>query len=58
MLRIHDELFELSDPGLATALASVYGTKVRPVCICRTGGVEMYIAKISGKYAVKRMPKG
>ena len=56
MLRIHDELFELSDPGLATALASIYGTKVRPVCICRTGGVEMYIAKISGKYAVKRMP--
>jgi hypothetical protein len=46
MLRVHDEVFELSDPGLATALALIYGTKVRPVRICRTGGVEMYIAKI------------
>lgn len=54
MLRIHDELFEVMDPGLPAALASIYGSKVRPVCTCRN--VEMYIAKISGKYAVKRMP--
>jgi hypothetical protein len=56
MLRIHDELFELSDPGLAAALASIYGTKVRPVCTCRPAGIEMYIAKINSKFAVKRMP--
>ncbi|WP_371765509.1 DUF1173 domain-containing protein [Massilia sp.] len=54
MLRIHDELFEIADPGLPAALASIYGSKVRPVCTCRN--VEMYIAKVSGKYAVKRMP--
>lgn len=56
MLRIHDELFELADPELPAALASIYGTKVRPACACKPGGVKMYIAKIAGKYAVKRMP--
>lgn len=56
MLRIHDELFELADSGLPAALASIYGTKVRPFCNCKPGGIEMYISKIAGKYAVKRMP--
>lgn len=56
MLRIHDELFEPGDPKLPAALESIYGTKVRPVCACNPGGVEMYISKIAGKYAVKRMP--
>jgi hypothetical protein len=56
MLRIHDELFELADPRLPAALASIYGTKTRPVCACKPGGMEMYISKIAGKYAVKRMP--
>ena len=56
MLRIHDELFESTDPGLQAALASIYGTKVRPVCACRPGGVEMYISKIVDAYTVKRMP--
>jgi len=57
MLRIHDELFEPSDPGLAAALASLYGTGVRPACMCQAKGVEMYIAKIAGRYAVRRMPR-
>jgi hypothetical protein len=56
MLRIHDALFELSDPMLPAALASIYGTGIRPVCTCQPGGVEMYIARIAGNYAVKRMP--
>lgn len=56
MLRIHDELFEMSDPAITAALASIYGTKVRPFCDCRPGGVEMYIARVTGKFAVKRMP--
>jgi hypothetical protein len=56
MLRIHDELFELADPNLPAALASIYGTQVRPVCTCKPGGVEMYVSKVAGKYAVKRMP--
>jgi hypothetical protein len=56
MLRIHDELFEFADPNLPAALASIYGTHVRPACVCKPGGVEMYVSKIAGKYAVKRMP--
>lgn len=56
MLRVQEHLFELSDPSLTPALASIYGSKVRPFCDCQPGGVEMYIAKITGKFAVKRMP--
>jgi hypothetical protein len=56
MLRIHDELFELTDPNLVVALQDIYGSKVRPLCMCRSTGVEMYIAKVANKYAVKRMP--
>lgn len=56
MLRIDNELFSRSDPGLATALASIYGTQMRPFCTCRQGGVAMYVAKVAGQYAVKRMP--
>jgi hypothetical protein len=56
MLRIHDELFELTDPRLPAALASIYGTEVRPVCTCRKEGVAMYISKVADTYMVKRMP--
>jgi hypothetical protein len=56
MLRIHDELFELSDPALAAALQEIHGTKTRPVCTCKVEGIEMYVAKVGDKFAVKRMP--
>lgn len=44
------------DPGLSEALAGIYGTKVRPLCLCRTPGIEMYIARFEGRHLVKRMP--
>lgn len=56
MLRIHDEVFDMATVGLGDALASIYGSKHRPYCLCQPGGIEMYISKIAGKYAVKRMP--
>lgn len=56
MLRIEDELFSRTDPRLTVTLASIHGTQVRPFCTCRPGGIEMYVAKVAGRYAVKRMP--
>lgn len=37
-------------------LADLYISKQRPLCPCKTPGVQMYIANIGGKYVVKRMP--
>ncbi|EON25005.1 hypothetical protein CF8_0904 [Nocardioides sp. CF8] len=38
-------------------LAAAHTDRVRPLCLCRTGGVAMYVAKIGpDKYLIKRMP--
>lgn len=42
--------------ALQTALATVYNTKNRPLCLCQTPGIPMYVACIQGKYVMKRMP--
>jgi hypothetical protein len=44
------------DSGFDQALAAVHGSKSRPRCLCIGAGVEMYIARIQGKYVIKRMP--
>ncbi|KVV25048.1 hypothetical protein WK78_02810 [Burkholderia cepacia] len=44
------------DPGLPDVLATVHGQKVRPLCMCRRPGIEMYVAKVDGKHIIKRMP--
>lgn len=54
--RIAGKTIKSDDPALDAALASVHGQKQRPLCLCREPGVEMYIAKITGKFIVKRMP--
>ncbi|KAA0178844.1 DUF1173 domain-containing protein [Cupriavidus gilardii] len=56
MYKIADKLFAPDDPKLGEALASIYGTSQRPLCLCRAQGVEMYIAKIGKQYHIKRMP--
>lgn len=38
-------------------LATAHADRVRPLCLCRPGGVAMYVAKIgTGRYVIKRMP--
>lgn len=37
-------------------LGKMYRARQRPLCPCKTPGVEMYIAKIGDQYIVKRMP--
>ncbi|WP_341702096.1 DUF1173 domain-containing protein [Ferrovibrio sp.] len=43
-------------PEFSDALAGLYSSRFRPKCMCRNPGVEMYIAKVQGKFIVKRMP--
>lgn len=44
-------------PGFMAALASAYPNQCRPRCLCRPGGVEMYIARHTDGFVVKRMPE-
>lgn len=54
---IGGRVVDSSEEGLSDALASLYSSKFRPRCMCRNPGVAMYIAKIQGKFIVKRMPE-
>ena len=54
--RIGNETVAAIDPRLPRLLAGIHGQKARPVCLCRTPGVDMYVAKINGSYIIKRMP--
>jgi len=38
-------------------LAAAHADRTRPMCLCRPGGVAMYVAKIGAeRYVIKRMP--
>lgn len=52
---IKGRTYVAADPALQDALARIYGSQVRPRCMCVSGGVEMYIAR-HAEYVVKRMP--
>lgn len=54
--KIADKVYGADDPRLNEALASVYGSPNRPLCLCRDGGIEMYIAKLGRMFVIKRMP--
>lgn len=42
--------------GFHDALAKAHALHLRPLCLCKSKGLEMYVAKISGAYVIKRMP--
>ncbi len=46
----------MSETWLQEELEQMYKERKRPSCPCRQPGIEMYIAKVSGWYVVKRMP--
>ncbi|MGP8438159.1 DUF1173 domain-containing protein [Paraburkholderia fungorum] len=54
--RIGEQYIKSDDPSLNDTLAHAYTAKTRPVCVCRDPGIEMYIAKVAGKFVIKRMP--
>jgi hypothetical protein len=54
--RISGQIVDNDDPRFATLLGEAYGTKTRPWCLCREAGVEMYVARVGGRFLSKRMP--
>ena len=54
--KISGRAVDIDDPQFAILLENVYGTKNRPLCLCREPGVEMYVAKMDGRFLCKRMP--
>ncbi len=38
------------------AIAAAHADHLRPRCLCRVDGVEMYVARLGGGFIVKRMP--
>lgn len=53
--KIGDKTYAEDAPELQDALAAIYESEVRPLCMCVPKGVEMYISRFS-KFVVKRMP--
>lgn len=43
-------------PDFASALREAHGRLPRPRCLCRSDGVEMYVAAVGAVHIVKRMP--
>lgn len=56
MYQIAGNTYAPDDQRLNQALAAVYGSGRRPLCMCRASGIEMYVAKLGQQYIIKRMP--
>jgi hypothetical protein len=54
--QIRGQSIHSDDPALHELLASIYISRERPLCLCRTPSLEMYVAKVDEKYFIKRMP--
>nr|MBP9893363.1 DUF1173 family protein [Planctomycetota bacterium] len=54
--QVGDRSIHSDDPALPELLADIYSARVRPLCLCRTPGIDMYVARVDAKYIVKRMP--
>lgn len=54
--KIGQKTYSSDDTNLSAALAAVYGSPKRPLCLCKGNGIEMYIAKLGQQYVIKRMP--
>ncbi|MPQ55142.1 DUF1173 domain-containing protein [Duganella sp. FT27W] len=56
LYKIGGATVEKGDHNFETLLAAAYGARQRPKCLCRPGGVDMYVARIDERYVIKRMP--
>ena len=54
--RIANEEGVKDEPGFNALLLRAYAAKIRPLCLCNTPPIEMYVAKLDGKFFIKRMP--
>ena len=53
---IGSETIPAHSEGLQDVLVRARAAGMRPRCLCTQSGVEMYLAKVGGRYIVKRMP--
>ncbi|WP_085462689.1 DUF1173 domain-containing protein [Mesorhizobium australicum] len=54
--KLADLIIEETAPEFFNALANAYRKRIRPLCLCKDGGLAMYIAQVGDQYIVKRMP--
>lgn len=54
--RINEQTVGSDEPEFEDALAQAYSQRQRPLCLCLSTGIEMYVARIGGRHFVKRMP--
>ncbi|HHT8966421.1 TPA: DUF1173 domain-containing protein [Burkholderia cenocepacia] len=54
--RFDDVLVAANAPDLQDYLRDAHGGKERPLCMCTSAGVPMYIARVGDHFAIKRMP--
>ena len=50
------EEFDAGSNSLLARLAAAHEAKTRPLCLCSTPRIPMYIARFDGRYQIKRMP--
>ncbi len=43
-------------PDLPDLLAEAHARQARPLCLCREPHIPLYVAKVGGRYILKRMP--
>ncbi|MCW5656740.1 MAG: DUF1173 domain-containing protein [Burkholderiaceae bacterium] len=51
-----DHVLAPGDERFEAAVAVAHADRVRPLCLCQEGGIEMYIARLGDGYLIKRMP--
>ena len=56
MYLIDGQRLDAVDPRFDQALAEVHTALLRPLCLCRSTGIPMYMARLGGDYLLKRMP--
>jgi hypothetical protein len=56
MYQFKDVLLNKDSDDLQIHLQRAYKTKLRPMCMCKSSGVPMYIAKHIDAFIIKRMP--
>jgi hypothetical protein len=54
--KLADHVVEETTPDFQNALETAYRKRIRPLCLCKDGGLAMYVAQVGDQYIVKRMP--
>jgi hypothetical protein len=55
--RFGDRALSEDDPDFQAMAAAAHRQHLRPLCLCKTRGLEMYVACIRDRYFLKRMPE-